>query len=45
MVRSSIGNTKEKLQSSWRLKSEMVKSSIKASSLELGDHISIEVNP
>jgi hypothetical protein len=45
MVRSSIGSTRKKPQSSWRLKIEMVKSSIRASNLELGDHISIEVDP
>jgi hypothetical protein len=45
MVKSSIGSIKKKHQSSWRLKTEMARSSIKASNLELGDHISIKVDP
>jgi hypothetical protein len=45
MVKSSIGSTKIKPQSSWKLKIEMAKSSIRASYFELSDHISIEVDP
>lgn len=37
---------KKKPQSSWRFKIEaMVKSLVKASNLEIGDHISIAVDP
>jgi hypothetical protein len=45
MVKRSIGSIKKKRQSSWKLKIEVARSSIKASNLELGDQISIEVDP
>jgi hypothetical protein len=45
MVKSSIGSTKKALKFMDTQIEAMVKSSIKASNLELGDHIWIVVDP
>jgi hypothetical protein len=45
MVKNSIGSIKKKHQSSWRLKNEVAKSSIRVLDFKLDDHILIEMDP